>query len=180
MTIPRELGLEKIGDKYLITSRPVKELDALNEKGISLENIEAANYNLTEKAGKLDGPARLSLTTDKLEPFSITLSNDAGEKVIIGYDNVSNIYFIDRTHSGKVDFEEGFAKRHSAPRLSTKPGMNMTLIIDNASVELFADGGLSVMTEIFFPNSLFSDIAIQSKGLKIRSLEFNKMKGIWR
>jgi fructan beta-fructosidase len=55
------------------------------------------------------------------------------------------------------------------------------LIIDNASVELFADDGLSVMTEIFFPNELFSNINIQSaNGFTIRSLKYNAMKSIWR
>jgi fructan beta-fructosidase len=55
------------------------------------------------------------------------------------------------------------------------------MIIDNASVELFADNGLTVMTDIFFPNALFSDIKIQSpEGFKIKSLQFNKMKSILR
>jgi fructan beta-fructosidase len=181
MTIPRDLGIEKIGDKYLITSRPSSELNNLNNKSTILQNISATNLNLTEKTGKLNGPSRLSFTSDKLEPFTITLSNDAGEKVLIGYDKASNNYFIDRTNSGKVSFEKGFAARHTSPRFSLKANMDMTLIIDNASVELFADNGLSVMTEIFFPNSLLSDINIQSTSdFKIKSLTFNKMKSIWK
>jgi fructan beta-fructosidase len=156
-------------------------LNVLNSKPTSLQNISATNFNLTEKTGKLNGPARLSLTSDKLESFTITLSNDAGEKVLVGYDKASTNYFIDRSNSGKVSFEKGFAKRHTAPRFSNKTGMDMTLIIDNASVELFADNGLSVMTEIFFPNSLLSNININSSSdFKIRSLEFNDMKSIWR
>ncbi len=181
MTVPRELGLEKVGDKYLVTSRPSPELNVLNSKPTSLQNISATNFNLTKETGKLKGPARLSFTSDKLESFTITLSNDANEKVLIGYDKASNNYFIDRTNSGKVSFEKGFAGRHTAPRFSTSANMDMTLIIDNASVELFADNGLSIMTEIFFPNSLLSSININSPGdFKISSLRFNNMKSIWR
>ena len=181
MTIPRDLGLEKIGEKYLITSRPSPELNVLDSKPTTILNISASNFNLTEKTGKLNGPARLSFTSDKLEAFTITLSNDAGEKVLIGYDKASNNYFIDRTNSGNVAFEKGFAKRHTAPRFSPQENMDMTLIIDNASVELFADNGLSVMTEIFFPNSLLTNININmSTDFRIKSLTFNNMKSIWR
>ncbi len=134
-----------------------------------------------EKVGKLTGPARLSFTTDQLKSFTITLFNDAGEKVLIGYEEASNNYFIDRTNSGKVSFEKGFANKHTAPRFSTKTNMDMSLIIDDASIELFADGGLSVMTEIYFPNSILSNININSKSdFKISSLNFSNMMSIWQ
>jgi fructan beta-fructosidase len=180
MTVPRDLGLEKIGEKFLVTSVPVKELNVIDDKPSTIENVPATNYDLTGKTGKLTGPARISFTSDKLEPFTLTLSNEAGEKVLIGYDKATNNYFIDRTNSGKVNFEEGFAARHTAPRFSAKTNMDMTLIIDDASVELFADNGLSVMTEIFFPNSPFTNINIQSTGFKIKSLTFNNVKSIWK
>jgi fructan beta-fructosidase len=181
MTIPRDLGLEKIADKYLITSTPVNELAALHGKTTTLQSVNATSYNLTEKMGRLTGPARLSISSDKLVPFSITLSNEAGEQVVIGYDGATNNYFIDRTKSGKVSFEKGFAKRLTAPRFSAKDNMDMTLVIDNASVELFADNGLSVMTAIFFPNRLLSDMKIESStNFNIKSLKFTHLKGIWK
>lgn len=180
-TVPRDLRIEKVGEQLVVASLPVKELAILNEQATTLKDIDAGNYNLTAKIGKLTGPARLHLSSDQIESFSITLSNDLGEKVVIGYDKATNNYYIDRTHSGKVDFEKGFAARHTAPRLSDKENMNLTLIIDNASVELFADDGLSVMTEIFFPNTLFSDITLQSPdNFKIKSLQYNNMKSIWK
>ena len=181
MTVPRDLGIEKIGDKFFVTSKPVKELNAIDGKAVTMTNIAVTNYDITNKTGKLSGAGRLSISSDKLEPFTITLSNDAGEKVVIGYDKTKNQYFIERTNSGIVSFEKGFAAKHTAPRLSVKENFDLTLIIDNASVELFADDGLSVMTEIFFPNELFSNINIQSaNGFTIRSLKYNAMKSIWR
>lgn len=180
MTVPRDLSLEKIGDKYFVTSQPVPELSVINDKGMEVQNV-SPNENLTKKIGKLEGPARLNLSSDKIESFSIALSNDGGEKLILGYDKAANNYFIDRTNSGKTSFEKGFAGRHTAPRLSKNEAMDLTLIIDNASVELFADKGLSVMTEIFFPNSPYTDISFQGPdNFQIKSLHFNKMKRIWK
>jgi fructan beta-fructosidase len=180
-TIPRDLGIEKVGEKYLVTSRPVHELSVIEGKEITLNNIQATNYNVTEKTGKLAGPAKLRITSDKLEPFTITFSNNAGEKVVIGYDQAANNYFIDRTNSGKVSFEKGFSAKHTSPRFSNKAYMDITLVIDNASVELFADNGLSVMTAIFFPNSILSNINIESKSdFKIKTLSFKRIMSIWR
>ena len=180
MTVPRDLSIEKLGDKYLVKSKPVDELNTLAEQPMTMENIDATKVDLTAKTGKLTGPAMLKLTADKLVGFSITLANDQGQKLVIGYDKAGNNYFIDRTASGKVDFAKGFAGKHTAPRFSGKENFDLTLIIDNASVELFADSGLSVMTEIFFPDKIYSDIHIQSEnGLKIKSLRYNKMKSIY-
>jgi fructan beta-fructosidase len=181
MTIPRDLGIEKVGDKFLVTSRPAQELSVIDGKPTRIENIEARDYSVTGNTGKLTGPARLHFYSEKLEPFTITLSNELGEKVLVGYDGTTNNYFIDRTGSGKVSFEKGFAARHTAPRFSNSNSMDMTLVIDDASVELFADNGLSVMTAIYFPNSLLSNINITSSSdFKIKSLTLNNMKSIWR
>lgn len=181
MTVPRDLSIQKVGDKFLVASKPVSELGTIAQQPVNLSNIDATNYNLTDKTGKLSGPARLQFTSDKLENFSITFSNAMGEKVIVGFDKAANNYFIDRTNSGKVNFKKGFAGRHTAPRFSDKNNVDMTLIIDNASIELFADDGLSVMTEIFFPNQIYSDIQVQSPDhFNIKSLQFSKMRSIWK
>lgn len=180
MTVPRELGISKIGNKFMLTSTPVSELNILNKKIIDEKDLDVTEYDLTEKTGKLTGPARLHITAGKIENFSIIFSNDSGEKVEIGFDKATNSYFIDRSNSGKVDFAKRFAERHTAPRLSNKNEMDLTLILDNASVELFADNGLSVMTEIFFPNEIYSKIQIQSPDhFKIKSLQLTRLKSIW-
>lgn len=178
-TIPRELGLQKVGGKYLVTSKPVAELETLSEAPALLQNIDIKGYNLPEKIRRLNGPAKLVMKGNKLESFSITLSNKSGQKVVIGYDKTSRHYFIDRTESGKVSFEKGFAARHTAPRLADKESFDLTLIIDVSSVEFFADDGLTVMTEIFFPGEDYTDLTIQSaERFVVTSLQYNQLKEI--
>lgn len=179
MTVTRELGIEKVGDKYFVTSLPVKELNSIDDKKFVAVNLSASNYDLTKKAGKLTGPAKINFTADKIETFSIALSNEQGEKVVLGYDKAANYYYVDRSASGKTDFEKEFGSFHYAPRLSTKPGLNFTLIIDNTSVELFADDGLTVMTDIFFPNKPYNQIHIQSPGkMLIKKMEYTSLNSI--
>ncbi len=180
-TIARELGLQKIGDKFLVTSVTVKELSVIEEKTTTLTDIAKASFGLTEKVGKLDGPAKITMAADAIGPFTLTLANEVGEKLQIGYDATLKEYFIDRSQSGKIDFEKGFGKKHISPRLSVKPNMDITLVIDDASVELFADGGLSVMTEIFFPTENFTNITLQLPGNQtIKTLQYTPLKSIWK
>lgn len=179
-TVPRDLRIEKQGDKYLVLSRPVPELNVISNESKLINGIDIGTYYLTEKTGKLTGPTQITITSDTIESFSFTLSNTLGETVIIGYDKAQNHYFIDRSKSGKIHFEKGFAARHTAPRLSGNQNMDMTFIIDNASVELFADNGMSVMTAIFFPNTPFSDIILQSPDrFTIETLQYNRLNRIW-
>ncbi|MDQ6845038.1 MAG: glycoside hydrolase family 32 protein, partial [Bacteroidota bacterium] len=180
-TLPRELAIEKLGEKYMVTSLPVKELNSLEEKPVILENVAVINYDLSEKVGKLAGPIKINLTSNNMETFSITLSNEQGEKLVIGYDKAKNNYYVDRTKSGKVDFENGFGSIHYAPRLSIEPNLDMTLIVDDASVELFADKGLTVMTGIFFPTTPYNKIILDSKEkLAINHLRYVRLKSIWK
>ena len=180
MTIPRDIGIVKRNDKFLLTSAPAKELDALNENPKNLKDINASDFDISKEAGKIEGPCRIKFHSDKIESFTLILSNKEGEKIILGFDKSSNQYFIDRSAAGKIDFEKGFGVKHVAPRIETNEKMDMELVIDNASIEMFADGGLTVMTSIFFPKNNFTDIKLNSSsGFKIESLEFNRMKSIW-
>ncbi|MEJ7679417.1 MAG: hypothetical protein WKG06_16465 [Segetibacter sp.] len=92
MTVPRDLSIQKVGDKFLVASKPVGELNAIAQKTVTLTNIDATNFNLTAKTGKLVGPARLHLTSDKIENFSFTFSNNKGERLIGGYDKGTNAH----------------------------------------------------------------------------------------
>lgn len=180
-TVPRELNIEKQGEKYLVTSLPVKELGALEENPVVIENTVAKDYDLSAKVGKLAGPVKIELNSDKIETFSITLSNTQGEKLVMGYNKEKNSYYVDRTKSGKIDFEKGFGAFHYAPRLSAEINLDMTMIVDDASVELFADKGLTVMTEIFFPKEPYEHIQIQSpQKLIIKKVLYTRLSSIWQ
>lgn len=181
MTIPRDLSIEKIGKKFIVVSKPINELNDLAYSPTIIENIDASNYDLTKKTGKFTVPYKIKVGGDKIDAFSLTLSNSIGQQLVLGYDKANNNYYIDRTESGKVDFEKGFAKKHTAPRLSVKDNLDLTLIVDNTSVELFADNGTAVMTEIFFPDQIYSNIQINSsQHLTIKSLQFARLKSIWK
>jgi fructan beta-fructosidase len=180
MTIPRELSLKNSAGQILLASKPVAELNRLNDK-IIVFNAGAFNgENLLNAAAKLPVQYRLKISFDKLNDFTITLTNKTGDKVIVGYSHSKGSYYIDRSNAGQKAFNKDFARVLYAPRFSKQPGSDLELVIDAASVELFADGGLSVMTALVFPNQPYNQLSVQvEKGIVSGSLKLIPLKSIW-
>lgn len=177
-TIPRELTLKRVGKEILLTSLPVKELNDLKAKEEKLDNIEIDQQkDLSDLLGDTVKPYTLKLSTSTTDAFAVRLANAKGEEVLIGYDKQHNQFYVDRTKAGKNDFEPNFAKRMLAPRILSDPKITLILVVDMNSVEVFADGGLSVLTNIFFPNERMDKLSIQSPGkIHLEQLEFTSIR----
>jgi fructan beta-fructosidase len=181
MTIPRGLHIMHVGKDRFVASEPVQELSKIQSAPIITENLKVSqSFDLSEKTGKLKFPCLLKFNLEEVKDFSLVVSNDKDEKLIIGYEKKLNQYFIDRTSSGKVDFQKEFAARHSAPRITDIQKINLSIILDESSVELFADDGLTVMTEIFFPGKPYDQIYIQTnEEVLFKKIEYIQLKSIW-
>ena len=182
MTIPRELSLKAIDNSIFLASEPVKELRKNMPKTYTMYNtLVNGSLDLSDQIQAFNGQYQLKFSSDQMTNYSIVLSNDGGEELVIGFDKKANQYYIDRSKAGKIDFEKGFGAKHTAPRISVDAGTDVTLVVDVASVELFADGGLTVMTDIVFPNKTLSKVSIKSvDGLMLKSLSYSKIDGIWK
>jgi len=177
MTVPRELKLIEHNGSILIASSPVRELEALGGKTYTVTNPGAKN---TSTITPLADQYVIHLQTKATTGFTVELANTNNEKLTLGYDKMHNQYFIDRTHAGISDFNKQFAGHFTAPRLSNSKSIKLTLIVDKASVELFADGGASVMTCIFFPQKQLNEIAVQTASAgQISTLSCSALTSIW-
>lgn len=182
MTIPRELHLAKVKNEMYVTSEPVEELKLIARKGVIKTNVTVSKNTdisrLMQQSVLL--PCRINLSMPQGDNFSIILSNNLKEKLIVGYDKESNQFYIDRTRAGKSDFNKEFAEKHFAPRIAESKEMTLLLIIDKSSIELFADGGLSVMTSLFFPEKPFDKIEINSSAkVLFNSIGYKGFDSIW-
>ena len=182
MTIPRELKIIKVDDNMLIASTPVKEMANIKSMPVVINNVSLSKkFDVSKKIKNVGFPCIINFSIDGAKDFSIRLLNELGEELVIGYNKTQNRYFIDRTKSGKTNFQEEFSASHFAPRFTVSSKMNISLLIDVSSVELFADNGLTVMTEIFFPNAPYNQISLQSDDtVLIKKIEYIKLKNIWK
>ena len=167
-TIPRDLDITEVnGERYLV-SKPVKELEAIQKVGYKKVSLTIKKeVDLSNQIKDANGQFRLDMSLDASNDFHVLLHNKLGQELMVGYDSQTRTYYIDRTKAGKSDFEAGFAKKHTAPRISTSKEIKLSLFADAASVELFADEGLSVMTDVFFPDENISSLKVVSGKTKL-------------
>jgi fructan beta-fructosidase len=180
-TLPRELGLKKINEEYYITSTPVPELKKMEKKSIVINNLTInGSSDLTDKIGKMEVPSKFNLVLSNKSDFSIELVNTLNEKVVVGYSKDKNQFFLDRRNAGKTDFQKNFARMNYAPRLSSSDEISLSIYLDLASIEVFADNGLSVLTSVLFPNEKFSKINfITSEKLLLKNFTYTPLNSIW-
>ena len=182
MTLPRELKMKNTVNGLLVASMPVQELSVIKSRPVIIENVQLTKeFKTVDNLDPLQLPCILNLSFDKAKDFSLKISNRQGEELIIGYDKTQNKYIADRTRSGKMNFHKDFASKNFAPRFTSDPQMLISIVIDVSSIELFADDGLTVMTQIFFPASPYDRFAFQSNDeTHIKRLEYIKLKSIWK
>lgn len=162
-TLARELKLKMARDELFVASKPVKELALIQDSPVVKRNIRNNDTtNIETLLGEIQLPGSFAIESSTKKSFSFVLSNDEGEQLVIGFDREKNEYYIDRSKAGISSFNKDFAAVHTAPRFSISTLVKLNLVIDVSSVELFADDGLTVMTEIFFPSKPYSKFYIHS------------------
>jgi sucrose-6-phosphate hydrolase SacC (GH32 family) len=70
----------------------------------------------------------------------------------VGYNARKGIVYIDRTRSGALPIDPGFAARHEAPLKVEGGVLKLHILLDRCSVEVFADGGRATLTDLIFPD----------------------------
>lgn len=180
MTVPRDLNLTKQDETYRIISTPVQEIEEYRSEEISKNSIQVEDSTSLATSTDIDlSEAEILFEISQLQDqeYTFSLSNDKGDVLKFGYDHSKKEFFIDRSNSGLVDFNDNFGDKIStAPRLSEAENLKVHAIIDNMSIELFFDDGRTVMTEIFFPNAPFKNFSARSDQIfSINNLNINHL-----
>ncbi|WP_225000228.1 glycoside hydrolase family 32 protein [Cesiribacter sp. SM1] len=185
MTVARTLTLAETSEGLRLLSNPVEELEKLYQNEYTLESQAVASaLDISEKMPFRSPALQIDLELELANAdgeFAVELSNDQDQKILVGYDAAKNQYFIDRTKAGTHKFSDEFAGIHYGPRLASGAVHTMKLLVDVASVELFADGGKTVMTDIFFPDEEFTNVRLVSQkgNVRINAGKVTDLKSIY-
>lgn len=185
MTIPRKLALHRDGDDFILKSSPVKELKSLRIAEITItpntiqDRLDLSG-DFSPQQCELQLQLDLSSTTARV--FGLELSNEIGERVVLSFDREKDSLFVDRTESSKNKFsEEFYRKKHAAPLALQQGNMDLTIFIDEASIELFANEGALNFTDIFFPTKKYTKMSLFSNDGELSLIQGKVygLKGIW-
>lgn len=164
MTMIRELKLETFDDDLVLTCRPAHIYDQL----VGQELCQSSNIKLNRVtkigSGLSASRLRIRFACKGASEVGIELSNSLGDVTRIGYERNENIFYIDRTKSGDVDFAEGFKGKHSAIAKKTYEYFELEVFIDRCSIEVFINNAEYAMTELIFPVEPLSSIKPFAEG----------------
>lgn len=172
-TLPREIKLftESDGQTYA-SSEPSPELEAL--RGRVAVNEKSANINSKGKTFTLphenDGICEIvmNLEPQKADSVTLTFSNALGEKVVMTYEPKGKTLSFDRRKSGITEFSHDFPAVTVSPTHNDGGTLPLRIYIDRSSMEVFANGGKGVMTNLVFPNAPYDKLTVSSSGDKAR------------
>jgi sucrose-6-phosphate hydrolase SacC (GH32 family) len=125
------------------------------------QSIELANAGIAVK--KLAGPAyrlRFDLAPGDASESGVRLrrsaansDGSASEETVVGIEAESGRVFVDRTHSGRVDWSPDFPGRVYAPlKHSQATFTTIEIVVDRNSIEVFAENGETVLTDLIYPS----------------------------
>jgi fructan beta-fructosidase len=155
---------------YRVFSNPVKELQSIRKKETSwsFSDLKSGQFvapKLPFSPSQSEWDLELELPEGSIGKYWIELFNDLGERYRIGYDAVGKQLLSDRTKSGPNQFSDRFARSiHAAPLPLSGSKLRLHLLFDVASVEVFAEEGSTVMTELFFPTRPFTSVKLVAEG----------------
>ncbi len=165
MTLPRELILKDYNGTPLLTAAVVKELD-----GIAGEWQTATNGNV----GALQAyEARVKVST--LENSVIRLENSYGQYLEIEVNAGARKFIAKRTSAtGEVRFNNLFSiPSIPAPFNTDADEIELHIVADQSSVEIFSADGTVCMTNLVFPRETYNTIS------GVDNVEFRKLSSIW-
>ena len=164
-TLPRDLSLFRGKDgSWYLASAPSPEVDALRASTTARVNSSLSTtpvvYTLPADN---DGICEIDATiTAAKGPVTMTLSNDKGEKTLITYDPAKATVSVDRTASGVTDFSRDFSAVTTAPLPAKVKALSLRIFVDRSSIEVFANDGQAVLTNLVFPSAPYSTLSVSA------------------
>lgn len=161
-SLPRQLSLRQTANGIRLANQPVEEIKTLRGAHAHWQNemIHPGSNLLSGIAGSM-----LEIFVDvdiklPIEHFGLRVRVGNDENTTIGYTVKAQTLYVDRTRSGQTDFEGSFASRHQADLLPVAGKLQLHILVDHSSVEVFANQGMVCFTESIFP-------APSSQGLEL-------------
>jgi fructan beta-fructosidase len=150
MTVPRSLSLRADGARYILLQRPVREVEAYR----GLAQLGKQEIILAHAAFDMD----MIIAGDA----EIFISSDDGRYLKISINRANSSLSLDRSSAGLMSEIADFAVTNVVPLQAE--ANDVRILCDHCSLEIFADGGASVLTALHFLTSGRITVSVASAG----------------
>lgn len=199
MTIPREVALQTIDGNIHLVQRPVDAFYTIIDSSriwslatpleISGQQIVDLTSQIPFKTGSmLSLKYAIDVQNAANGKIGLQFTNNRDEFVSFDYYVDEHIYELDRSHSGNVSFSPKFADQSArANRISNSNQLTGHIILDTASIEIFADDGLNTFSALFFPTDPLENVQLvfaledddSAKSVIVEKLDVAALNSIW-
>lgn len=183
MTLPRSLHLVDTNAGLRVRSQLVSEVDSLVEASVeapSLDSGETISLSAIDNSGR-ESALRYSFEVSDgvTTPVSVRFENEQGEFVHIEINKQNAAVTLDRSHSGRTEFNEQFANLQKGQLTTVNGSFNVEVVIDRSSLELFIDNGTTVMTSLVFPESVYDTLRVHPQSSALKQVSIERLGSVW-
>jgi fructan beta-fructosidase len=184
-SLPSEVGLTSTPQGIRLVQKPVSELQSIRGEHWYWrdETISAVN---TDLLNKVTGETLETIASFEVKKspnnnqFGFRLRTGKNSYTVIGFATKKQTLFVDRTKSGFIDFNSSFPGIHTVDLALLDDAITLHIFIDRSFVEVFANGGLAVLTDRIFPESTNKGIEVFVDGghVKLISMDVFQLKPV--
>jgi len=166
MSLPRELSLATVGGRTRLVQNVVEEAMSRHAApAVQSQPIHLSGE--TRPVPATVGPVQLieaDFTAGTAEEFGLIVRGSGTEGTRIGINPAQGRLILDRTASGDTGFHDGFPSVDTAPINARDGRYRLKIYVDHCSVEVFAQHGELVLTDLIFPDKTSTGVSIYARG----------------
>ena len=155
LTLVDENGTLKLRQRPIISGAIPTEKVTLAKDGTLSSALSKKNENVYR--------LELDLELKDSKGFEIALLKHDSFSTLLSYDVQTSTLTFDRNNSGETGFSENFKGLESMVVKPENGKLKLDIIVDKSLVEVYANDGKAVMTELVFPKSNTSSYSIKWK-----------------
>lgn len=157
LSIPRALFLRTVDGRARLVQAPIEEVKGLRATPAPMEMSRAA---------PLPGSAEfeIDLPQGAWAEAGLRLSNRTGEEARLGVTTDPLEVFVDRRKSRATSFDPAYPGRHAGPLRWRDGRITLRVLFDRSVLEVFANGGETVITERVYPTRPFERVELLPGG----------------
>lgn len=163
MSLPRQISLKRTEAGWQLMQLPVEAVRTLRQNKRVQQTVQLTNQSRTlmqrtDNAYELE----VDIRPGTASTVGIRLAKNGDEETILRYHNGQ--LELDRRKSGRVDFNRRFPSVESAPLQLQNGLVKLRIFVDKSIVEVFANNGQRVITDLIFPTQAAGDVDLFAEG----------------
>ena len=174
MSLPRQISLKRTAAGLQLVQQPIASATDLRgsvteRTGIKLAGQQEVLAKDIDNAYEIE----VEIKPGTAQRVGLKLAKNGTEETIIQYTN--GTLQLDRRQSGNVGFSKRFPSVEEAPLSPQQGVIKLRIFVDKSIVEVFANEGERVITDLIFPTASTGSIELFAEG---GSAEFTQVK-LW-